>query len=140
MIRYTKELKCKQGFVLEQFLFAMLIVSFTMVLLFDCLRLSIKPLKHNELLQDEIGILQLRRIMHASKDFHVSSFQVCFTYHQKEHCLQQNQQWVYLTPGFVSYLLHVDSATFYQQENQIFIQYVRGGKQYQRILVILDDE
>ena len=78
---------------------------------------------------DEISLLQLRRIMLISYDIDNYGDELDFKYHNDDYKLELINGRLILTPGYQVFLNNVDFVCFDQDEGVLSLTYERNGKE-----------
>lgn len=85
------------------------------------------------LINNEMALMDLRRVMLIAYDISVSEYEVNFVYHNDNYSLRYVNNKLLLQPGSQIYLNGIISARFYTNNNSIYVEYVdENGKEYQR--------
>lgn len=124
----------KRGFVLAEYIIAVLIVITFIPILVICIRLNMNALRFHEETQDEIAIAQLRKIMNVGTHFEVSSNIITFEYHEEPYHLYLVNHHLILSPGTQIFLSEVDQLSFSMRGNYIYCDYERKNQTYSRVL------
>ena len=91
-------------------------------------------LKQNyNLVNSEIALMDLRRIMLISYDLCVNDNQLDFIYHNEEYHLVYVNDKLILTPGTQIILNNIKEASFYEKNDSIYLRYIDDdNKEYKR--------
>lgn len=93
-------------------------------------------LKFNyDLINDELSLFQLRRIMLIAYDAENNGDELHFVYHNDEYSLSLINNRLVLQPGYQMFLNSVDYIDFVEEGNTIFINYVKNEKEYSTPIV-----
>lgn len=87
----------------------------------SCIALLPQLLAVDENVQDEIAAAQLRRILMLAYDPCVSSDTLSFTYQGKEMALYETNGHLILTPGTQIFFSEIDSASFEESGEVIYV-------------------
>lgn len=123
-----------KGFVLSQYLITLIAGAVLMHTMVISIFLSISGLTFAIELQDEIGIQQLRRLLLLSYDMCCMTDCVSFEYKNEKYTLQYVNENLIMQPGTQIFLTDVDACTFVQYGRDLYMEYVRDGKVYERFL------
>ena len=124
----------RRGFVLAEYIIALMIVLTFVPLLVICIKLNINALRFHEETQDEIALSQLRKIMNVGSNFQVSSNQIQFDYHEDSYRLYLINNHLILTPGTHIFLSDVNHLSFSYRGSYIYCDYKRKEHTYSRVL------
>ena len=127
-------MRSMKGFVLSQYLITLIAGAVLMHTMVVSIFLSMSGLRFAIELQDEIGIQQLRRLLLLSYDMRCMTDYVSFEYKNEKYTLQCVNQNLILQPGTQIILTDVDGCTFVQYGRDLYMEYVRDGKVYERFL------
>ncbi len=115
------------GSVLTEFLMVLGIVC----MLVPSLALSLNVLSQcdtfDEMVQDQISIAQLRRVLMISYDVFLQQDCLTYTYAYKEYVLSCKNGRLTQQPGTLIYLSEIEDAWFVQEQELIYLVYERGG-------------
>ncbi|MBR2829467.1 MAG: hypothetical protein IKE68_02855 [Solobacterium sp.] len=98
----------------------------------NALRLLLIP---SPVIQDEIALCQLRRILSLSHDMEVSSGQVHFIYHGEEARISPVNGNLILQPGTQIFLTELDQCSFSVNDGLLYVSTVREGEVHEYALV-----
>ena len=73
--------------------------------------------------QNNIGLIQLRRMISLGKDFEVYDSELCMNYNDELVCFYEVNQRLIQTPGTQIYLLEIEDLEFNKLEGYIFMSY-----------------
>lgn len=91
-------------------------------------------LKQNyNLINSEIALMDLRRIMLISYDMEINENQLDFIYHNEEYHLVYINDKLILTPGTQIILNNIKEVSFYEKNDSIYLKYIdEDNKEYER--------
>ena len=107
---------------------ALLIVSILMPVLIICAGSASKLLTHDERVQDEIAMGQLRRIFLLAYDTQISSTQIGFTYQGRQMRLSCVNGSLIVQPGTWIFLTDLDSCSFFMEDEIVYVRAMREGE------------
>ena len=85
------------------------------------------------LLNDELAMMDLRRILLLAYDMEISDTHLKFIYHGEDYVLGLVNERLILHPGTQMYLDDVKEVRFYTKNGSLYMSYVRNnGKEYER--------
>ncbi len=126
----------RRGFILEQFLLTLLVISLFLPLEITLLRLVSKHDFFNQAMQDEIALAQLRRVMNLCYDKNIEHNQVTCRYQEENINVLANENYLYITPGTWIFLVAIEDVYFYE-ENQLLMMFFSRDK-VNRTVVLSD--
>ena len=100
----------------------------------NALRLLLIP---SPLVQDEIALCQLRRILSHSHDMEVDAHQVSFIYHEEEARISLVNGSLILQPGTQIFLTELEQCTFSVSDGVLYLHTGREGESHENALVPL---
>ncbi len=91
-------------------------------------------LKQNyNLINSEIALIDLRRIMLISYDIEINDNQLDFIYHNEDYHLVYINDKLILTPGTQIILNNIKEVSFYEINDAIYLKYIdEDNKEYER--------
>ena len=127
--------RSRAGFVLSDFLAALCVVVLMVPLMTMCLGVLKGSLVFDERLQDEIALLQLRKILLISYDIEVSPQVLSFRYQARDMRLSLVNRRLIIQPGTQIFLSEIDGASFLEKDGMIEVIYSRGEQEYEKVLI-----
>ncbi|MBR2811098.1 MAG: hypothetical protein IKD69_06940 [Solobacterium sp.] len=127
--------RSRAGFVLSDFLAALCVVVLMVPLMTMCLGVLKGSLVFDERLQDEIALLQLRKILLISYDIEVSPQMLSFRYQARDMRLSLVNRRLIIQPGTQIFLSEIDGASFLEKDGMIEVIYSRGEQEYEKVLI-----
>lgn len=124
----------KQGFTYTSILVNLLVATFLLPIIVSSLRLIANINLNKMEVQNELGLLQLRRDMLISYDLEVSLNEIRFNYKGDECSLVYQNNHLYRTPGTVIYLQDIDYAVFEENFSNVYLIYYKDDHEYKRII------
>lgn len=88
-----------------------------------------------DLVNDEISLYQLRRILLIAYDVENSGDSLNFIYHNDDYKLSLINNRLVLQPGYQMFLDKVDDLTFIEEGNAIYIQYEKHNKEFKTPII-----
>lgn len=86
-----------------------------------------------DLVNNEMALMDLRRVMLLAYDIEVSDYELNFIYHNDDYTLRYVNNKLILQPGTQIYLNGIDDVSFYKENNSIYVNYTdENGKEYKR--------
>ena len=122
----------KKGFILENIL-SMFIISIFIPIMFNCLLL----LKNDDFsydLQDEIALIQLRRILSVSYDLQASDNCLSFIYKNEQRMISEVNNNLIMQKGTIIILCDVEDVSFVINDGLLYLYYRRLDKDYEKIV------
>ena len=120
----------RRGFISFRAIVALLITLSILPLSVYALTYS-SHLKFNyDEINDEIALLQLRRILLIVYDVKNNGYSLEFIYHNNNYTLSLINNRLVLEPGYQMFLDKVDSIEFYEEGNSIYIKYEKNNYEY----------
>ena len=123
-----------KGFVLSEYLISLLAGSILMTTIVVSIALAKEGLHFSDILQDEIGMYQIRRILLLSYDVTYSEDELFFEYQKETYTMSYINGNIVIRPGTQIVLTNVDNAYFVLNEERIYLLYEREGTTYERLL------
>ena len=127
--------RSRAGFVLSDFLAALCVVVLMVPLMTMCLGVLKGSLVFDERLQDEIALLQLRKILLISYDIEVSPQVLSFRYQARDMRLSLVNRRLIIQPGTQIFLSEIDGASFLEKDGMIEVIYSRDEQEYEKVLI-----
>ena len=87
-----------------------------------------------DLINDEIAMEQLRRILLISYDISVNEDGMSFIYHNKDFSLNCINNKLILQPGTQIFLNNIDSVNFVARDGCYVLIYRKGDKEYEKVI------
>ena len=89
---------------------------------------------HDEV-SNEIGLLQLRRILLISYDLNNYGNSLEFIYEGNNYHLEEINNRLVLSPGYQMFLNDVSDINFYEEGSAVYLEYTFGNKTYRTPIV-----
>ncbi len=124
----------RDGTVLVDFLMTLLITVLLIPIVVFCLSVLSKCLVVDGSLQDMVATYQLRRILALSYDPYLEEDTLYFRYRKKDMRLSLVNDHIIIQPGTQIIYNNVDTCSFYEENDVIYIVYEREGKEYHEAL------
>ena len=122
----------KKGFILENIL-SMFIISIFIPIMFNCLLLlKIDDFSYD--LQDEIALIQLRRILSVSYDLQASDNCLSFIYKNEQRMISEVNNNLIMQKGTIIILCDVEDVSFVINDGLLYLYYRRLDKDYEKIV------
>jgi len=83
---------------------------------------------------DEISLQELRENLLFIYDLSFSEYELDFIYKGKEYSLSQVNDKLIMQPGTIIYLDDIEDLSFKEEDNCIFVNYVRNNQTYSRVI------
>ena len=122
----------KKGFILENIL-SMFIISTFIPIMFNCL-LLLKTDDFSYDLQDEIALIQLRRILSVSYDLQASDNCLSFIYKNEQRMISEVNNNLIMQKGTIIILCDVEDVSFVIYDGLLYLYYRRLDKDYEKIV------
>ena len=122
----------KKGFILENIL-SMFIISNFIPIMFNCL-LLLKTDDFSYDLQDEIALIQLRRILSVSYDLQASDNCLSFIYKNEQRMISEVNNNLIMQKGTIIILCDVEDVSFVINDGLLYLYYRRLDKDYEKIV------
>lgn len=116
----------RKGFTLIELSLALMIFS-TSLMLWLLLFQTFQQKSNIVIRQNNIGLIQLRRIISLGKDFEVYDSELCMNFNDENVCFYEVNQRLIQTPGTQIYLLEVENIEFSKREGYIFMSYTHNN-------------
>ena len=88
---------------------------------------------YNEV-NDELALVDLRRIMLLAYDLDVRYDEINFIYQDKDYSLAMNNNNLVLSPGYQLFIADVDELYFEIRNNCVYVIYQRKNKNYEKVI------
>lgn len=122
----------KKGFILENIL-SMFIISTFIPIMFNCLLLlKIDDFSYD--LQDEIALIQLRRILAVSYDIQIDDNCLTFIYKNEQRIISEVNNNLIMQKGTIIILCDVEDVSFVINDGLLYLYYRRLDKDYEKIV------
>lgn len=122
----------KKGFLLENIL-SLFIVSTFIPIMFNCL-LIINNETFNYDIQDEIALIQLRKILAVSYDLHVENNCLSFKYKNEERIISEVNNNLIMQKGTIIILCDVYDVSIVLDNDLVYLYYFRNDKFYEKVI------
>lgn len=91
-------------------------------------------LKDRTLLQDQIALVQLRHYLAVAYDIELQPTALSFQRQHEEMRLRLVNQNLIIQPGTQMFLMDIESAMFYLENDSVILRYVRDNHEYEVFL------
>ena len=123
-----------KGFIAIRTLIALAIVMSYLPLMTNIL-LYVSNIDYRyDLINDELSLLQLRRIMMLSYDVEISNNSISFIYGETNRSLSMINGRLVLSPGYQMFLDKIEGAHFEERDELIYLYYVKDDKEYETVI------
>lgn len=85
-------------------------------------------------LQDQIALVQLRHYLAVAYDIELQPTMISFQRQQEEMRLRLVNQNLIIQPGTQIFLMDIESAMFYLENDSVILRYVRENQEYEVFL------
>ena len=121
----------RKGFALVEVLVAILTVCICIPILVNVISLMRTSLKDRTSLQDQIALVQLRRYLAVAYDIELLPSCLTFQRQHEEMRLSVVNQNLIVQPGTQMFLMDIEAALFYLEEDSVMLRYVRNHQEYE---------
>ena len=121
----------RKGFALVEVLVAILTVCICIPILVSVISLMHTSLKDRTSLQDQIALVQLRRYLAVAYDIELLPSSLTFQRQHEEMRLSVVNQNLIVQPGTQMFLMDIEAALFYLEEDSVMLRYVRNHQEYE---------
>lgn len=121
----------RNGFALVEVLVAILTVCICIPILVSVISLMRTSLKDRTSLQDQIALVQLRRYLAVAYDIELLPSSLTFQRQHEEMRLSVVNQNLIVQPGTQMFLMDIEAALFYLEEDSVMLRYVRNHQEYE---------
>ena len=121
----------RNGFALVEVLVAILTVCICTPILVSVISLMRTSLKDRTSLQDQIALVQLRRYLAVAYDIELLPSSLTFQRQHEEMRLSVVNQNLIVQPGTQMFLMDIEAALFYLEEDSVMLRYVRNHQEYE---------
>lgn len=121
----------RKGFALVEVLVAVLTVCICIPILVSVISLMRTSLKDRTSLQDQITLVQLRRYLAVAYDIELLPSSLTFQRQHEEMRLSVVNQNLIVQPGTQMFLMDIEAALFYLEEDSVMLRYVRNHQEYE---------
>ena len=122
-----------KGFIKSRYLIALLITLSILPLCTSMVRLLGGINIDYNLVNNEIALMDLRRILLIAYDLEISDYQLDFIYHNDNYTLRYINDKLILSPGTQIFLNDIKEANFYGKNGCLYLRYVTNdNKEYER--------
>lgn len=123
-----------KGFIAIRTLIALAIVMSYLPLMTNIL-LYVSNIDYRyDLINDELSLAQLRRIMMLSYDVEISNNSISFIYGETNRSLSMINGRLVLSPGYQMFLDKIEGAHFEERDELIYLYYVKDDKEYETVI------
>ena len=91
-------------------------------------------LKDRTPLQDQIALVQLRHYLAVAYDIELQPTMISFQRQHEEMRLRFVNQNLIIQPGTQIFLMNIESAMFYLENDSVILRYVRENQEYEVFL------
>lgn len=121
----------RKGFALVEVLVAILTVCICIPIIVSVISLMRTSLKDRTSLQDQIALVQLRRYLAVAYDIELLPSSLTFQRQHEEMRLSVVNQNLIVQPGTQMFLMDIEAALFYLEEDSVMLRYVRNHQEYE---------
>jgi len=121
----------RKGFALAEVLVAILTVCICIPIMVSVISLMRTSLKDRTSLQDQIALVQLRRYLAVAYDIELLPSSLTFQRQNEEMRLSVVNQNLIVQPGTQMFLMDIEAALFYLEEDSVMLRYVRNHQEYE---------
>ncbi len=122
-----------KGFIKSRYLIALLITLSILPISSTIFRLLSFINPDYNLVNNEIALMDLRRILLIAYDLQISDYQIDFIYHNDNYRLYYVNDKLILSPGTQIYLNDIKEANFFVKNGCLYLRYVTNdNKEYER--------
>ncbi len=122
-----------KGFIKSRYLIALLITLSILPIATSIIRLVASINLDYNLINNEMALMDLRRILLIAYDLQISDYQVDFIYHNDNYTLRYINDKLVLSPGTQIFLNDIKEANFYSKNGCLYLRYVTNdNKEYER--------
>ena len=121
----------RKGFALVEVLVAILTVCICIPILVSVISIMRTSLKDRTSLQDQIALVQLRRYLAVAYDIELLPSSLTFQRQHEEMRLSVVNQNLIVQPGTQMFLMDIEAALFYLEEDSVMLRYVRNHQEYE---------
>lgn len=126
-----KGISNRKGFALVEVLVAVLTVCICIPIMVSVISLMRTSLKDRTSLQDQIALVQLRRYLAVAYDIELLPSSLTFQRQHEEMRLSVVNQNLIVQPGTQMFLMDIEAALFYLEEDSVMLRYVRNHQEYE---------
>lgn len=124
-----------RGIIITEYILSLYIFIIFITLISSSLIYVDKLINHKEdIINDELSLMQLRRILLISYDIEVNEDSLSFNYQDREFLLNEVNNNLIIQPGTQMVLMDIDDLTFINEEGNIYISYTKEEEKYERLL------
>lgn len=131
----NSKMPINDGFTLIEALLALFIFSLTTLLISASLPVLKKSFEIRFLIEDEIGLRQIRRVLLLSDSVICDSQALYFYYLGEDASLEIDGDRVVKRNGYVIYLDDLENAHFSEKDHCIYLNYEKEAVSHSRLLV-----
>ena len=121
----------RKGFALVEVLVAILTVCICIPIIVSVISLMRTSLKDRVFLQDQIALIQLRRYLAVAYEIELLPSSLTFQRQHEEMRLSVVNQNLIVQPGTQMFLMDIEAALFYLEEDSVMLRYVRNHQEYE---------
>ena len=123
----------RRGFIYTRALVALLITMSLLPLAVTVFRFTADLDFDYDLVNSELALMDLRRVLLLAYDLDVSAHELNFVYHDDNYSLKVINDKLILQPGTQIYLNGVDEVNFYRKNGCLYLSYKnKEGKEIER--------
>lgn len=132
----TRMRRRTDGYVLIEVLLTLMTVVMMLPVTVLCIGLVHDLLPFRQTAQDEIALAQLRRILMISYDCEIQGDELYFEYRNEEYSLSLVNNRLIIQPGTQIFLTEIESASFVQKGDVIYVVFEREGDQREAAIAL----
>lgn len=128
-------MRYRRGFTSLRTIVALLITMSILPIAVDVISYASNLKYEYDLVNDEISLFQLRRILLIAYDVNNNGYSLDFIYHNDDYSLSLINNRLVLQPGYQMFLDNVDYLEFIEEGNAIYIEYEKNNKEYKTPII-----
>ena len=128
-------MRYRRGFTSLRTIVALLITMSILPIAVDVISYASNLKYEYDLVNDEISLFQLRRILLIAYDVNNNGYSLDFIYHNDDYSLSLINNRLVLQPGYQMFLDNVDYLEFKEEGNAIYIEYEKNNKEYKTPII-----
>ena len=124
----------RRGFALIEILICILTVCICIPITVQVISITRSIIKDRTPLQDQIALVQLRHFLAVAYDIELQPTMISFQRQHEEMRLRLVNQNLIIQPGTQIFLIDIESAMFYLENDSVILRYVRENQEYEVFL------
>lgn len=125
----------RRGFISLRTIIALIITLSLLPIAVSIIAYSANMKFEYDLVNDEISLYQLRRILLIAYDVNNNGDNLEFIYHNDNYSLSLINNRLVLQPGYQMFLDNIDYLEFTEDGNAIYIKYEKANKEYKTPII-----